>query len=257
MADERIVINDLNWLVYVHKQEDAGHLTGCLPRSIPFGELPCAPPGYDRIAVIPEAEWPDRIKAMNAAKAFPADHIRREPAMKPRSQNGLPYCWAYCFSACMDVLGLMQGRPYIETAAESLGGVVGYSQSGNDMSSTLDWAFKHGIAKRSLVPQYNLRPSTWDKGWEADALLRRPTEVYDLRNWAEVVSALLQGFVIYCGVTWWEHSLPWVGLLLDGSEIVAEVWNSHDDGFLTLKGSRKYPSPEYGIYAVRCETFVS
>jgi hypothetical protein len=255
-----IIIDDRNYRQYMRMMEEAGHKTGGLPRVVPFGGLPCAPAADGRIQVIPKAEIRDRIRAMDAAKAWPSDYIRREPKMQPRSQNGLNYCWAWCLAACADTLRLTQNLPYIESAPESLGGAVNYRNAGNDMTSGLSYAMEHGIAPRHdaagnvLIPYYSLRPAQWDEDWKTRALAHRPTEAYDIGTWAEAISALLQGWMLYMGVAWWTHSLPGVRLVDNGTDDPdLEMWNSHGDGFIVLKESRKYPSAEYGIFAVRSQ----
>ena len=271
-----IVISDENWIDYTHDSFLAGNRTGCLPRRVPFGQLPCAPAIGDRIKVIPEVEWKERIAEMDAKKAWPADYIRKYIDEFTRSQNGLNFCWAWDLSACIDVLNLMQGGEYIETAPESLGGAVTWRNDGNDMTSTLSWAMEHGIALRKFVPHYSLNPREFKAGWEADAATRKPVEVYDLGQgdvWAETVSALLQGYMIFMGVSWWEHALPMVRVFYESKapegwrrrrmqrdqsgldDLSAEMLNSHGDGLIVFAGSRKIPTVSYGVFAIRTKTW--
>jgi hypothetical protein len=209
--------------------------------------------------VIPEAEWKERIAAMDAAKAWPADYVRAHLDGFTRSQNGLNYCWGWSFSACIDVLNLMMGGEYIETAPESLGGCVGYRNVGNDMTSTLVWAMENGIALRKFVPKYSLNTRNWQSGWQADAATRKPVECFDLGQtdvWAETVSALLQGYAIYMGYSWWSHALAMVRVVYDSrGELCAELLNSHADGLIVVKGNRKVPTIDYGCFAVRTKTW--
>lgn len=251
------VLNDRNWQEYVHRSQDAGFLRGALPRQTNVGGLKCAKPFEEVIKPIPESEWEARIKDITARKAWPADHLRVHNYTV--SQNGLGYCWAYSLASAVTTQRLTAGEPFVELAAESLGGLVNFRNQGGYLDLAIAYAAKNGICDRSFAPQYNLRPSTWKTGWQEEALNHRPAEWFDLDgdSWRYSVSALLSGFVLYIGYDWWGHAVEGVRLVIIDGEICLEIFNSHGDiddhGFLVIQGSRKVP--DLGSFALRTSTW--
>jgi len=253
-----IEIGDGNYREFVDQHlQRADGVVGALPRKVPLGNLACARPYADSGApMIPQAEWADRIRAMEAAKAWAAD-VKASTGAKDLDQDGLPYCWAYSLTDCVETVRATQGLPYVELAPESLGGCVNYRSVGNSLDDALAWAAKHGIAPRSLVPAHNLRVQSWGAEWQKQAANHVPLEWWDLgakSMWGETVSVLLTGGVVYAGYDWWGHAVKLDKLVLVGSEVCVSGPNSWGaNQRFVLKGNRKMPS--LGCFAPRSVSF--
>lgn len=249
------IIDDTNWRSFVAHERGSGILAGALPRETPLGGLPCATAG-EPVPIIPEVEWKERIAEMTAKKLWPQDaYDACSPALQ--YQDGLPYCWAFSFAQTIEVVRASCGLPYIQLAPESLGGVVNYRNVGNSLDSTIAWASRHGLCRRSMVPDLSRNPKEWTAGWQDDCLNFVPEEWFDLGStdvWAEAVSALLGRLPPYVGLSWWGHAVAYTKLVVEGGEVCPYTPNTHGKGQdRILKGSRKVP--DIGCFVPRRVTW--
>jgi hypothetical protein len=260
------IVDDSNAHILADEQAAAYGEPSVLPRSFAPGELACCRAPGDAIPLIPESEWIDRIKERKALGQFPGQRRRALSAKRGKSvikyQNGLGYCHLYGLASSVEYLRQMAGLDYVELAPESGGGVVGWQNRGGTMDRDIEWIAQRGFAPRNYVPEHSINPRTYKSGWDNAAKAFAPAEWYDLTLtgsiWQATVSTLLapQPLPVYMGCRWWSHAFWACGLeVLDG-EVCLEIENSHGvqsgkDGYLVLRGSKKIPSVEYGVFAPR------
>jgi hypothetical protein len=251
-----IIIDDSNYREILQWHAEQGHGFGHLPRVSRVGELEtspgrCAPLLADKILLIDEKEWPERIKEMTAKKLWPQDKYEAASG-KDSNQDGLEWCWAFSLTECVMYTRVCAGEKHVPLAAESLGGSVGYKNQGNSLDVALAYAIKHGICRADFIPALCRDPSKFKTGWEQDALNYRPIEdaVWDGGGqdlWAEFVTALLSGYPPYIAYNWAGHAMIGSKLILDPSgEICTYTPNTWGPGQAwTLKGKKKVPDELY------------
>lgn len=236
------IITDGNWRDELRSEHKL------IPREIPLGELP-----YSRVyseadfPLVPEEEWPERIKEMDAKKLWPID---RYDSFNPvhKSQDGLNLCWIYSGGQAAEMTMAVENRPYIELAPESCGGAVEWNNSGYSIEGGMKWFAEHGMATRAYVPAHNLNTMRWKQGWKEDALKCRPTEYVDCGYRDEglfnkAASMLLHGkFVPWVGLNWWRHAVTYGKLVIVKGEVCAYTRNTHArDADRILTGRYKIP----------------
>lgn len=233
-------------------------LCGCRQRETSIGGLPCARVMADdsSIVIVPESQWKARIEEMQAKGLF-ARQIFEASNPFQADQGKLNYCWAFSLTQTIELNRVAAGLPYIELAAESLGGDVSYRNAGNAIDSAIAYAAAHGIASRSFVDHGCISPSGFRQGWEKNAVNFRPIEWWDVGAndmWAESVTVLLTGKPLYVGYDWWGHAVMLDELVIVGDEVCVSGPNTWGKGQrFVLKGSKKVPS--YGCFGVRETTF--
>jgi hypothetical protein len=225
------------------------------PRRTAIGELACATPLADAMALIPQSQWKGQIAAITEAKRWPQDTWDRLK-LPHDSQDGLNYCWAWALKRCVQHDFLQRFGVFVDLAPESLGGSVSWRNAGNYLDDAILWASEHGIARREFVPMHQIDPRRFKGDWEADALQIRPVEWWELGKrdmLAEVVTALLCGFTVYAGYRWWSHAIALTRLVtLDDGRMGIYSPNSHGDEGVILAGSRMVP--DLGCFCVRATT---
>ena len=86
------VITDANYREFLQQQSDAGMVGfGALPRQTQPGGIVGVPMMVEKVPLIPESEWPDRIRHMTANKLWIGD--RWQSDVKADYQNGYGYCF--------------------------------------------------------------------------------------------------------------------------------------------------------------------
>jgi hypothetical protein len=246
-----IVVNDGNWREHLRPEYQT------MPSRAPVGGLKCASRIYaDEIPLVPESKWPERIRDMTEKGLWPQD---RYDAFNPKLkyQGRLNYCWSFSLGQWLEIQRAINNLPYVELAPESLGGDVGWSNAGNYLDSALEWAAKYGMAPRSMVPEFSLKPSHYDPAWETERAKYKPVEYWDgnrgdvEHRFAQAVTMLLSGEACYVGLSWWRHAVTYTKLVIENGEVCPFTPNSHGEGGeRILSGSRKYPDDLYGIRTV-------
>lgn len=246
------IVDEANYLQFVneHLTRNDGTL-GLIPRdyaAVPLGAMPYTSPFTKAFPIIPESEWPDRIKAMQGR--FARNLYTGTPAED--DQDGLPYCWAFSLSQALKAARDADGQPHVDLLAESLGGSVGWRKSGNYCGAAIQWAAEHGFCDRSFSPhRYNLSPSTWKPGWQEEAKNHRVLEWYELGHVnmrAEVCTALVLGYSVYVGLDWAGHAMCFDELLYHDGKLsihTPNTWGVGNDWILS--GVKMIPSEAYVV----------
>ncbi len=203
--------------------------------------------------LIPEGEWVDRIKYVSSAGGFIGQ--RWQPDPQAHFQNGYGWCWAYSLTQAVEGTRAGAGMSFMQLAPESLLELVNYRNQGYYCDRALAYAKEHGLAERSLVPQYSQSPSKWGD-YRNNALAYKPDETWDGGGkdmWAETVTTLLCGNGCYVGYNWASHAVFLDGLVLDGNKIGVHTPNTHGPGKdWTLFGNKAIPSE---MFVIRSTTY--
>jgi hypothetical protein len=254
------IIDDRNYRDVMKRSEDQGFATGLLPEPAEFaaGKLPHAPPFSESFAVIPRAEWKDRIKAREDR---PLSRIIRQAGIPTFSQGRTNWCWAHAATKMACACLATQGTGLVLAPESVAGPASGWRNAGGTLTQGLDQLRKGGACTRDFVLRANsVSPSAMREGWQENALLHRVDEYYSLIGsgvWDQMVTAGLLGFAIACGVAWWSHALCYLDpVLLPDGTIGIQHDNSHssdygEDGFAVFSESRGTPEVGWGVIACR------
>lgn len=239
-------------------------IVGYVPRDWqkqPYGSLPGAvmfAPGD----VYPDSEIPDRIREQEKNEASPW-HVWQRSKIGVLDQDGLSYCHAFSAVDGVMIQREVQGLPYVELSAGSVGGpVTGYRNAGAMISDDMDQVVKHGVASTKFVPMQQVSRSGWQAGAEANALLHRATKYveHQSRNCRQAISACLRGKAVMVGYDWWSHAVTIVRwcivpssqatITINGTPLAPEILNSWgrsygDNGCAIIAGNRGVPDEAY------------
>jgi hypothetical protein len=202
-----LVINETNYRDFMPPAGQE-HLCACLPRRSAYGQCRGAGPLHERIALIPESEWPARIAENDTDGAWLEDLVRGTiPCM---DQDGLGYCWAYGTTLAIMAMRAYQGLPFTLLLPESLGGSVGWKNEGQTVDDALAEARDKGVCAASFSDApHSLKHAKWKEGWEADQANHRVGEWFDLdapgKVWQACMTCTLLGIPYAAGFGWWGH----------------------------------------------------
>ena len=252
-----IYIDDNTWREVVGQMQSLHPgVVGALPRQSAVGCIPGVPVFAEHVPLIPESEWPDRIKHATDNRLWIGDRWQSDPVAD--FQNGYGFCWAYSLSQAVMAVRRAQGQEFVQLSPESLAEDVGYHNRGNYLDSAIKYAAAHGLASRATVPQHKITENAWKPEYKEERKKYIPLEWYDLDGenvWAQTVTALLMGFGCYVGYDWWSHAV-FLDKLRIGSngKIEAHTPNSHGTGNdVWLAGSKAVPS--MGSFVLRSVTW--
>ena len=129
--------------------------TGLLPRELHpefslYGSAPFAA-AYDG-PIIPMDQWPDRIADLERNKAT-LRHVWADSPIGVLNQSRLPYCHAFSPALAIMLMRHVQGLPYVQISAGSIGGpVTGYRARGAYVIDDLRVCVERGAASTEFVP---------------------------------------------------------------------------------------------------------
>lgn len=170
-----------------------------------------AAPGF---RVVPESEWPQWIESGINLSAF---------VVTVFNQGSVGSCASESCCGALKVVREMCGLPRIEFNPYGVyGRVNGGSDSGSSLTDNLAFVRDKGAFPESAWPR--------SKGWQptpsseayAEAKKYRIDEYYEIANWAEFASAMLQGWVVYWGYS--GHAIVGVDLLNDQQFLYLNSW---------------------------------
>jgi len=202
------------------------------PRLAEPGSAPDIKMFGDVMQVIPRQEWPARIKAFNDAWAWPSDYEDFGGSEDPRcrDQNGTNYCWANAPSGCVDTIRRIQGLPFVEVSAASIGGpITGYRNVGGWGIDAVEYLADHGGVASAIWPNNAISSSYNTARATADRKNRMAFEWVDLQtnNLDQLGTAMLLGHPCCLGLNWWSHEIKVVRLVEVSSGVYGwEIRNS-------------------------------
>jgi len=193
--------------------EHDGVVRLCLavPPSAPIGEMPHTIAFPDRL--VPRSEWDDRIAEKDREKSWLYDLVAG--VIPCKDQASLGYCHAYGYTAAGECCRAIQGHPYVDLSAESIGGpVTNWRNRGADPSDDLAQFATVGACPAAFMDApHSLSPSRWKPGWETEAAKYIATEIWDMRAgpgykgmaFDFAVTMALLGLAGGVGFSWWTH----------------------------------------------------
>jgi hypothetical protein len=227
------------------------HLLGAIPRESICGGLAYAGPYAESFPILPKSKW------MSAYDAMIGRFARQKYAeYNPVHQNQGPHplCWAYSLIQHIEMVLAKMRMSYVQLAPESILGCNGFRDQGGYLDVALKWIKEHGIAPRSLVPQYAIQERLFDPSYKDVALGRIALEVFDLGTVdmeAECTTALLDGDSIYMAVNRMSHAMSLAELQKKGDELAfwtPNTWSLEDS--ILFSGRNKAPDEAYVVRAV-------
>lgn len=195
----------------------AGGAKGCVPRD--FAVQPKKMQAVN-FPLIPRAEWPERIKDMEATKSRLSD-IRMTgnfggpiPAL---DQGQWGYCWAHSTTHAVMLLRAKANMPYVPLSAFAVAATIkNGANEGAWGALSLDFAVKRGIPSQALWPQGNADVRLGTAACWADAAKHQVTADWadlDADVWGraltfdQMATLLLSRVPVVIDLNWWGHSI--------------------------------------------------
>ncbi|MBU0959865.1 MAG: hypothetical protein KKB31_08000 [Nanoarchaeota archaeon] len=215
--------------------ENGGGVVGCLPRKTQMGELQwehagklcCAPMAAEYLTIPPESEWTKIVDDM--AGRWPAD-IADTHGLPDMDQGSNPLCWLFSLADTMRTERVCEGLPYIELAPESGIGASNGRNTGWYCDSALAYVARHGLSAREYVPRdYDLKSKNWKEGWDVNAKLHVPLEVWDggaKSMTGELLAAMQLRKSAYAWADQWSHAFKLDKYVREGNKIYPSGPNS-------------------------------
>lgn len=185
---------------------------GLIPRNYdahPSGYLAVAPPFPDSL-LIPEVEWPERLKEQQANGSVLYDNALATPIL---DQDGYGYCWAHSSTMAANLTRLFMGEPYVALSAFAVAAIIkGGRDEGGWGAESLTWISQNGVPSQDLWPQGSANLKYDTPAMRADAAQRKVTEWWDGtdsqdKNWHILVSCLLAELPCVVDYDEWSHSV--------------------------------------------------
>jgi len=243
MAD--FIISDENWEAYCLPDSRCGTLARDFDQ-MPYGSIPSVPPGA--VKTIPMEEWPDRIADKERTKSS-LKHIWADSKIGVLNQGSVSYCHAFSVVMVDMIKRELQGLPYVELSASSVGGpVTGWRNAGAYIHDDLKRIVSHGACSTAFCPMLTTSKSDCKSGWEADAAKYQCNEFADVRprNFLEHGSLLLQNHPVGVGLNYWGHAVTDLVLRDMDKSRKATDWTRYGVEFLNSWGTG-YGSGGFGV----------
>ena len=199
----------------------------------------------ERIPLIPQSEWDDRIDELERNNATLWDLVK-DSGLEVLNQNGTSYCWINSVAYCGMIIRLKESGQLIRLSPASAGAPIkNFVNRGGWMIDGLNYMVRHGMNEQSDWPANAIRRQYYTEENKQKARKNRVVEYYKLSNWEQVVSSVLAGFPVAAGWSWWYHSTAIIHITKRTHDaVIANSWGTgwSQNGFGILKGSKKYPS---------------
>lgn len=248
------LITDRNWKQFVQQTRQSEYGSGYVERdwsAQPAGSLSFAAPFP--IPVIPRHEWADRIEELTRTKRLLSDLLqRRNIAVK--HQQRTKYCWINCTLDAAAILRVVQGEPYVELSAASVGGpMLKYQDRGYSVTTGMQWFAEHGAAPVELWPNAAIDRRYATPQVAAERQKYRLLEWWELqpRNFDQKMTCLLLRLPVPCGYSWWGHAIDAVDPVRLGRDEFGtrerNSWGSDwgDNGYCILEEGRSRASEQF------------
>lgn len=213
--------------------------------------------------LIPMEEWPDRIADLDRTGGWAHDRWKDSP-IGVGDQDGYSWCHAWAYAWHYMIQRAIQGLPYIEMSASSIGGpVTNYNKDrGAYILDDLEQGVKVGLASTEFVPMRDYHKSSRKPGADDNSALHKATEYVDLgqRGFQRQGSKLLLGKSTSDGFDWWGHAIPAVRLRylnngrkatdhLSYDKLILNQWGTGfgDNGLAWLSGTKKIADESYVV----------
>ena len=255
MAD--LIIDDDNAYQFMRPASQTGYITRDFDRT-PYGSIVSVPPG--EVPTIRWEEFPDRIADLERTKSTLKD-IWLDSPIGILNQKDYPFCHGFAATGTVLIHRQKQGLPYIALSASSVAApVTGYKKAGAWIGKDLQQIVKVGVAPLSLIPMLTHNRNDFPPGWEAEAAKHKVTEFAELRprDFQQQASALLQGFAVSVGQSYWSHAVVQLCVRdLDKSKAahdhnrygieIVNSWGAEwsNGGFAIQAGSKKFADEAY------------
>ena len=214
---------------------------GLVPRDYaahPVGYLGALGPPMHAVdmPLIPEAEWPERIRDMVATKSRLSDIRLAGNGGQPipsLDQNPWGYCWSHSSTHANMLLRAAANQPYVPLSAFAVAATIkGGRDQGGWGAQSLEFITERGQPSQAFWPQKDVNLGRGTAACWANAALHKVTEGWvDLQaaqydrnlTFAQVVTCLLSRVPVVGDFNWWGHSV----CLMDAVDGVA-AFNAGD-----------------------------
>ena len=201
----------------------------------------------ERIPLIPESEWDDRIAQQRKDKSTLTEMVK-QLGLTVLDQNGTNYCWCNGVAYSAMVARLRETGQNVRYSPASVAAPVkSFQNRGGWGEEALNYMLKHGINLQEDWPANAIDRRYYNEDNKTKALKHIPLEYYRCKKWEEVGSSILAGYPVAVGFNHWSHLVCGMEITEGPHDLViANSWSTSwgDQGFGILKGNKKYPDGE-------------
>lgn len=215
------------------------------------------------LELIPESEWQGLIEKRKRAKASISNLI----SFPPLDQDGTKFCWANGVVNLMRITRAQAGLPFVDLSPASVAGPIkGFRNVGGWGQEALQYIRETGCADVAHWPPNAISRTYLNDATKENYKLYQATEWAELepRNFAQLVSCLLQDTPVAVGYNWWSHEVCATDVDYVNGQYVVLIWNSWGNwgeansrgikGFGWLNRSKATPDDACCIYAPTIST---
>ena len=225
------------------------------------------------IPLIPRAEWPERIRDMEADKSRLSDIIRaagfpsknqNDPKYANSRSPRWGYCWMYGAVGALEAIREVMHQPYVALSAFAAAWTIKHGKDeGGWGALALDFLIERGVPSEAVWPNFAADGSLDNEATWADAAKHKVTE-----SWVDLtapvhdrdmtldqkMTCLLSRIPVVCDYMWWGHCVYSCDPVdADPSRSLTDParWGSRDRnswgdsygdrGFFVVKGQRCVP----------------
>jgi hypothetical protein len=200
--------------------------------------------------LIPETEWPDRIRQQEKDKSRMSD-IVLDNGIPSLNQAQTNFCWANGPVTAMLGLRAKMNLPYVALSPASVACPInGFVNRGGLGTQAIRQMAKAGVAKAELWPANAIDRRYYTDATKADAMTRQVTDWYDLdpsNLFKETATLVLRNILVPVGYDWWGHEVCAFDLVMVApGQYGLRIRNSWSDtygqlGFAILTGRKMIP----------------
>lgn len=177
-----------------------------------------APPS--ELVLIPQSEWAERIRDMEATKSRLSD-IRdrgdKGSPIKSLDQNGQGYCWAYSSTSAVMLTRAANNQPYVRLSAHAVACMIkNYRDEGGWCGLSAKFYRERGCPSVEFWPEKSMSrandtPETWANAAQhkiTEDFVDLTREVYDQNlTFAQAITCLLSRIPCPMDFNHWSHSV--------------------------------------------------
>ena len=214
---------------YKLMQVPDGYSTGLrlAMRTTPYGEIVGAP-AFPNELLIPQDEWPDRIKEMEERKSRLSDIINAA-GLPCKDQSTTSLCWANAPVHCVEIQRVVQNNSMVILSPASVASpITKFKNIGGWAEQAIEYLVENGATPVDLWPANAINKQYQTEEARIAALDYKISEWWELvpRNMNQLVSCLLRRIPVACGYNWQGHETVAIDAVWVNGEIGVRSRNS-------------------------------
>ena len=202
------------------------YLTREKPAGATLGLCGASPYSHEAVPIIPRSEWSAICKRKDAEQSWPKDFMD----FHPLDQDGTNYCWCNAVVNAARCTRRRMGLPYADLSPASVAAPIkGGANQGGWGGEALEYMIKNGVSTTDLWPANSRDTSKLTDAVKESYRHFQVKESYECKSFDEVASAVMAGYAVFVGYSWWSHEVLITRIYETGGAFSVEIANSWGD----------------------------